>query len=324
MKAIQIILLFLFSYIGTAVAQEKPEMFFTDTSSGSPIAKDPKILYFKNRYWMYYSIPGKNNADWHIGIANSQNLKTWSKVGELHPGAAYEKNGLCAPGAILRGDTVHLFYQTYGNGPKDAICHAYSVDGINFQRNETNPIFHPTGDWNCGRAIDAEVVEFNGKYLLYFATRDQAYKIQKQGVAVAPLKTNFNKTDWNQLVDSSIMAPLLPWEKNCVEGASCIRKGKYLYMFYAGGYNNEPQQIGIARSTDGINWVRKSDEPFLVNGKPGAWNSAESGHPDIFKDKKGQHWLFYQGNDTKDGKSWYLSNVKLKWKGNDWPELIKQ
>ncbi len=305
-------------------SQEKPSMYFTDTSSGNPVAKDPTITFFKGKYWMYYSIPGKNGEGWKIGIANSSNVKDWKKTGEIMPAAVYEKNGLCAPGVLLRNDTLHLFYQTYGNAANDAICHAWSTDGINFKRNATNPIFKPTGDWTCGRAIDAEVIEFNGKYFMYFATRDKSYKIQKQGVAATTLSSSFNKESWKQLTDSSILSPQLPWEKACVEGASCIKKGKYLYMFYAGGYNNEPQQIGVARSTDGINWERKSNSPFLANGEKGSWNSAESGHPDIFKDNRSKYWLFYQGNNTADGKSWYLSNIQLDWTDDNWPKIKNQ
>lgn len=157
-----------------------------------------------------------------------------------------------------------MFYQTYGNGKNDAICHAVSDDGIHFTRNRTNPIFAPKGDWTIGRAIDAEVVQFNGKYFLYFATRDTSYNFQMQGVATTPRNTSFNKNEWTQLSnDSAILFPRLSWEKKCVEGASCIVIGQWLYMFYAGGYNNEPQQIGVAKSKDGLHWKRVFEEPFL-------------------------------------------------------------
>ena len=69
-------------------------------------------------------------------------------------------------------------------------------------------------------------------------------------------------------------------------------------MFYAGGYNNEPQQVGVAVSQDGINWQRLSEQPLLANGAPGTWNASESGHPDIFRDAEGQTWLFFQGNNA--------------------------
>ena len=48
-------------------------------------------------------------------------------------------------------------------------------------------------------------------------------------------------------------------------------------MFYASGYNNNPQQIGVATSADGVNWTRLFHEPLLTNGAPGEWNSSESG-----------------------------------------------
>ena len=302
---------------GLVVAQQRPAMYYSDTTrTGQPMAKDPYVLRFKGQYFMYYSIPPNAQFGWCIGIATSSDLTHWTRAGELTPAANanYEKKGLCAPGALVRGDTIHLFYQTYGNGPKDALCHAVSTDGLHFERDASNPIFHPTGAWTGGRAIDAEVVEFRKHYLLFFATRDPAFEVQMQGVAgTRGLPTNLGRAAWQQLADSSVLRPQLPWEKKCVEGASCLQRGKWLYMFYAGAYNNEPQQIGVARSRDGVRWQRLSNEPFLKNGPPGSWNASESGHPDIFRDADGRTYLFYQGNND-NGKTWFLSKVEVKWK----------
>jgi predicted GH43/DUF377 family glycosyl hydrolase len=267
---------------------------------------------------MYYSVPGYTDKagtvhGWGIGVAESHDLVNWQRIGEVSrdPEALYESKGFCAPCARVIGNKVHLFYQTYGNGRNDAICHAWSTDGIHFTRNTTNPIFHPDGAWNCGRAIDAEVIKFKGKYFLYYATRDPDYKIQLQGVAVAHGKTNFNREDWTNLSkEEPMLKPELPWEKDCIEGASIIIKNGELFMFYAGAYNNAPQQIGLAKSTDGIHWMRLSDQPFLPNGKPGDWNSSESGHPHIFDNPKGDDYLFFQGNND-NGKTWYISNVRI-------------
>ncbi|MEJ2884426.1 family 43 glycosylhydrolase [Pedobacter sp. GR22-6] len=300
-------------------AQLKPKMYFTDTSSSEiRIAKDPVVLKFNGRYLMYYSKQRFQNTKdgmqgWNIGIAESKDLYNWKKIAEINPEANYEQRGLCAPGAMVKDGKVHLFYQTYGNGPKDAICHAWSSDGISFTRNASNPIFSPNGSWTNGRAIDAEIYFYKKQYFLYFATRDAAGKIQKQGVAVASAGTDFKREDWKQATNEAILAPALGWEGDCIEGASIIRRNNKLYMFYAGNYNNMPQQIGVAESKDGILWKRLSDLPFLKNGAAGTWNSSESGHPGIFEDENGQTYLFYQGNDNK-GKTWYLSNVKIGWK----------
>jgi predicted GH43/DUF377 family glycosyl hydrolase len=293
-------------------------MMFGDTSRiGLPFAKDPYVIKFEGRYLMYYSIPpynDKTNAvqGWGLGIAESRDLNKWKRIGEIIPDGEYEKKGLAAPCALVINKQVNLFYQTYGNGKNDAICHAVSDDGIHFKRNPTNPIFHPTGTWNCGRAIDAEVIRFKNNYLLYFATRDPDYKIQMQGVASASTGTNFNRGQLTQLTDYPIMKPEYPWEGACIEAASVVQQGNLLYMFYAGAYNNDPQQIGVARSSDGIRWERLSNKPFLTNGDPGEWNHSESGHPHLFRDEDGKTYLFYQGNND-NGKTWYISKVEVHW-----------
>ncbi len=305
----------------------QPRMLWADTVSGQPFSKDPAVVKFQGKYWLYYSIPpyaAKGNRGWTIGVAQSHNLVDWRKVAELSNTGPAEQNGFTAPGAIVLGDRVHLFYQTYGNQQQDAICHAWSDDAVHFQRNPTNPIFRPTGDWNCGRAIDADVVPHEDKLLLYWATRDPEMKVQMQGVAAAPLDCDFARGKWTQLnLEGPILKPKTPtpldapdldltWEGKCIEAAAMARHDGRLYMFYAGNYNNAPQQIGVAVSEDGIHFKRLSDKPLVPCGPPGSWNHRESGHPFLFQDDDGQDYLFYQGNDREG--TWYLSVVAIDWK----------
>jgi predicted GH43/DUF377 family glycosyl hydrolase len=299
---------------------QKPRMYYSDSSYGRPFAKDPDVVRFKGKYLMYYSIHrGKKGIA--IGIAKSDDLETWKKVCEILPDAEYERKGLAAPAALVRDDKVHLFYQTYGNGRNDAICHAVSSDGIHFNRNATNPVFSPTGEWNCGRAIDAEVIKYNGRWFLYCATRDPSMKTQMLVVAVSPEDSDFGRSSWKQKCKESILKPELPWEKRCIEASALCRHNGHLFMFYAGAYNNQPQQIGCAVSEDGISWTRLSDMPLLPNGKDGEWNSSESGHPGVFEDDDGQMYLFFQGNND-NGATWYLSKMKIQWE-DEKPYLIR-
>lgn len=292
-------------------------MMYADKTRGRSFAKDPAVIFYKGSYFMYYTITpyrdGRENDGAAIGIATSKDLDEWTKIGEILPAQSCERNGLCAPGAIVINNRVHLFYQNYGNFPKDAICHAVSEDGILFERDETNPVFAPKGDWNIGRAIDADVISQDGKLLLYFATRDPEGKIQKLGVASAPIDSAFRRDDWTQECSNSILEPELTWEQECIEApAVCKHDGK-LYMFYGGAYNNCPQQTGCAVSNDGIRWKRISNMPFLPCGGKGEWNESESGHPFIFVDRDNRYYLFFQGNNDM-GKSWYLSKVEIGWK----------
>ncbi len=313
--------------IGAEPPNDTPRMYYADEVSGRPLSKDPAVVKFQGKYWLYYSIPpyqGKQTTGWTIGVATSDNLVVWTKAGELKNTGEPEKRGFTAPGAIVLRGQVHLFYQTYGNDRNDSICHAWSDDGLNFTRDPSNPIFKPSGSWNAGRAIDADVIRHGDKLLLYWATRDSDMKVQMLGVSSAPLDSDFSRSCWTQLnLAGPILAPTIPtprddpglelaWEKQCIEAPAMARHDGRLYMFYAGGYNNNPQQIGVAVSDDGVHFKRLSDKPFLPNGVPGSWNSSESGHPFLFQDDDGQDYLFYQGNNT-NGKTWYLSVVPVDW-----------
>ncbi len=297
----------------------QPTMFYADSDHGTPFAKDPDVVRFGGRYLLYYSIrmPGQIG----IGIAESDDLTQWRKVGELEPAADYERKGVAAPAALVHEGKVHLFYQTYGNKEKDALCHAVSEDGLRFERNTTNPIFAPTGSWTVGRAIDADVYIEGDTAFLYGATRDLQMKRQMLFVATAPVAAGFNRDSWTQRCNAPILKPELPWETNCIEAPSVLKREGCFFMFYAGGYNNDPQQIGVAVSEDGIAWERLSDKPLLPNGPEGSWNYSESGHPGVFVDDNSEIWLFFQGNNDK-GKTWYLSKMRVAWDDEDLPYLI--
>lgn len=163
-----------------AIGQPFPPMYWGDDSRlGRPFAKDPCAVSFKGRYLLFCSLPPfadkREENGWAIGIAESADLLNWKKIAELAPEQACERKGFCAPEALVLDGRVHLFYLTYGNGAADAICHAVSDDGVRFRRDASNPVFHPTGDWTCGRAIDAEAIADGSRVLLYFAARESPF-----------------------------------------------------------------------------------------------------------------------------------------------------
>ena len=306
--------------------QAVPKVYYSDSSrTGKPFVKDPSVVQFHGMFFMYYTLPprpGVQNAKsaegsgWGIGIATSKDLVHWTKAGEIAPQQPVEQDGIVAPGArVIRGQ-VHLFYQSYGHGATDAICHAYSSDGLNFTRDSSNPVYHPTKmPWSVGRAIDAEVYldEPSGKAFLYFATRDPQMKRQMIGLAKADLSSNFGAGTWTDIsVSGPLLQPELPWEQLCIEAPTVMKRGSTYYMFYAGAYNNVQQQRVVATSPDGEHWTPRSARTLLPNGPAGAWNSSESGHPGLINVGE-KTYLFYQGNDDH-GKTYHISMTEILWK----------
>ena len=114
------LLLVVISCFGQKDVRQMPRMMYSDSSRlGRPFAKDPFVIHFKGRYLMYYSVPEYKdktgvNHGWGIWIAESHNLKSWKRIGDINvdPLALYESKGFCAPSALVIGGVVHLFYQT--------------------------------------------------------------------------------------------------------------------------------------------------------------------------------------------------------------------
>lgn len=298
-------------------------MRFTETRKKfkTHFAKDPCVVKYNGKYYLYYSVFESDIPNrLCLGIASSDDMENWEIVGEILPETKVESKGIGAAGAIVLNGKIHLFYQTYGNWEKDAICHAVSTDGIHFERDRTNPVFSPTKDWCCGRAIDADAVEFNGRLFLYFATRDHSFKIQKVGVASADINGDFSQGAWKQEISQSVLMPEYPFEGECIEAPATIAVNDEIFMFYGGAYNCSPQQIGVAVSNDGVHFDKLSSLPFLPCGEKRSWNEHESGHPYVFADDDGKMYLFYQGTND-NGKTWYLSKKEIRFI-NDVPEII--
>lgn len=295
-------------------------MFFTNENRGD-FAKDPAVVRFNDKYFLYYTIKYQDTDAIGVGIAVSDDMEIWSHSGEIPLEYDYEQNGIGAPAAIVLNNKVHIFYQTYGNWKLDAICHAVSSDGIHFEKNHDNPIYRPTNDWCCGRAIDADVCVFNDKLYMYIATRDHNMEIQKIGGAYASLNSDFSKDAWTQISNGALLAPEMIWEGKCIEAPATILNDGRMFMFYGGSYNCTPQQIGCAVSEDGAFFKRISNKPFIPCGESGSWNSSESGHPYAFRDDDGRAYLFYQGS-SDNGKTWYISKVEIGFDENNEPYVI--
>ena len=58
-------------------------MMYADVTHGkAPYAKDPSVIKFKGKYWMYYSVQAlEGMLGWRIGIATSDDIIVWKKLG---------------------------------------------------------------------------------------------------------------------------------------------------------------------------------------------------------------------------------------------------
>jgi predicted GH43/DUF377 family glycosyl hydrolase len=139
-------------------------MYFSDSSgTGIALAKDPVVVKHEGRYLLYYSRKIKKDQSdgmqgWGIGIAESQDLTNWKKVGEINPETDYERKGLC------------------DNNMPQQIGIAVSKDGISWKRLSELP-FLPNGQpgsWNSSESGHPCNFEDNDgrTYLFFQGNRD--------------------------------------------------------------------------------------------------------------------------------------------------------
>ena len=312
------------------VILEPTAMRYGDLSRSTlPFAKDPTVIEHGGRYLMFYTIQayekGMKPADlnplqegWNAAIAESHDGLNWTRVGDLDLRDSQGNRiwGCIAPCVKILDGEIHLFYQRWTESEKNNnIWHATSRDGLTFTNTCDEPIFVPRNGWSINRSIDAEVYRVRKKLILAFATRDKSGEVQMIGMAEAPYGCDYGPDKWTELTtDGPLLKPDFAWEGHCIEAPTVIRRRGVWYMFYAGAYNHEHQMIGLATSTDGYHFERAGDDGLVFpSGEEGSWNAGESGHPGVFRDRRGRVWLYYQGKASQDG-NYRLSVCRVKFK----------
>ena len=290
-------------------------MRYSDDSRGFECSEDPEVVRFADRWFLYYTLApgsGARRQPWHIGIAVSDDLERFEKVGEIAPADLGEQNGVCVGSLLAHAGKLFLFYFTYGSGPNDSVCIATSDDGIRFTPHPRNPVFRAVGEWNCGRAISPSVVRVGDKLRMYCCTRDPEMSRQSIVVAESPIRGDLGPGTWQQLGWGEIFGPEQGWEHESTESPSIIERDGAWYMFYGGGYWTRPQQVGCARSVDGIRWARLGG-PLLpyrdgVGGAP-----LERASPAVFRDETGNDHLVVQESGDR-GQNWRVVSFPIEWK----------
>jgi predicted GH43/DUF377 family glycosyl hydrolase len=75
-----------------------------------------------------------------------------------------------------------------------------------------------------------------------------------------------------------------------------IRTGEWFVMFYLGVDRAGRQQLGMARSTDGVRWEKLRTNPILEIGAAGAFDENGLGEPAVWS-SGGSYWMLYTGRD---------------------------
>jgi predicted GH43/DUF377 family glycosyl hydrolase len=92
------------------------------------------------------------------------------------------------------------------------------------------------------------------------------------------------------------------FDESAVSDPYAIRIGDYWYMYYLGQDRARRQQIGLARSHDGIGWEKLRSNPVLEMSDPGGMDDRGLGEPAVWQ-SQGWYWMLFTGRDAHENRT---------------------
>lgn len=195
------------------------------------------------RYKMWYAGQYFNSYRYDIGYATSPDGYTWTKhsspVLSVGSSAEWDNGFLEGPSVIKDGNTYKMWYCGYdaipdGNGTDGHanIGYATSLDGINWVKDASNPIF-TTGvnSWDSVYVQDPHVIKENGMYYMWYGGNNVETYGQKVGYAWSSDGINWTKYAANPVLSNGSPGE---WDSNTASFPSVLNDNGIYKMWYTG------------------------------------------------------------------------------------------
>ncbi len=174
---------------------------------------------------------------------------------------------------------------------------AYATGAVGtYARYGSNPVFPAgaPGAWDdYWTQFNSAVDVGNGTYFAYYHGMADSSGARRIGLATSTDGNSWTRYGSNPILSVSGGGA---WDNYSVAYPNVWQEGNQWYMLYAGG-NSTNYQIGLATSSDGINWSKSGSNPVLTNGSAGTWDSVMM-QPGTSMIKEGStYYLYYWGNN---------------------------
>lgn len=160
-----------------------------------------------------------------------------------------------------------------------------------------NPILSPTSGWESHVVGDPFIIDKDNLFYLFYWAWGNA---GRTGFA-----TSTDLNTWTKYTSNPILnvGGTGTWDEHDAAKPVIILKDNIYYMFYAGKntatLENTRVQIGLATSTDLINWTKEISNPLIEIGDEDEWDGG-SIEPGAIYELDGVYYLYYFGI-PKDG-----------------------
>lgn len=183
--------------------------------------------------------------------------------------------------------------------------YAYSPDGRNWTKYSGNPILVTgnSSNWYNSFISNPSVIQEGTTYKMWFSAPDAYANNQptdgKGNIAYAVSPDGIN---WTVHPNPVIVAgSQMNWDTVVAAEPNVLKIGNTYHMFYSvlNTWSVEHFQMGYASSSDGINWIKSTQNPVLKIGGPGKWDRYWASHAAVIYDPLSSKFkMWYTGRDT--------------------------
>ena len=224
-------------------------------------------------------------------------------------GNTYDNLGVAQPVVIYDSGLYKMWYHGLGRVDgqpwKTYVMYKESVDGINWTTFPNPVVFPGSNTWDSKSVSPGAVIKENGLYHMYYNGYSDEYANWHIGLATSVDGINWTKQP------QPILLGTYGWEYQI--GPTAIVKINGTYLLYYTGRNVPQYKIGVAISTDGINFTRYSGNPILTNDKPWELNGVLDGS--VINDNGNFKMVYMNSNasgfgfaSSSDGFNWIKEN----------------
>lgn len=218
--------------------------------------------------------------------------------------SSFDNFGVTSPHVIIEENKYKMWFHNQATIP--SIGYAESPDGYNWTRPSSQPVINlgSSGTWDCGYIQPGPVINVDGQYWMYYSgSAVSGMESSRIGLAVSTDGIHWTKRANPVLLNQS------GWESSVI-ASEVIKINNTFYLYYT-GRQYPVYKIGLATSSDGINWARHSGNPILSADQ--TWEGSGVFNPSVIKD--GNRYVMVYGNlyDEKTALGMAVSEDGIHW-----------
>jgi hypothetical protein len=218
-------------------------------------------------------------------------------------GSFYESHGVGQANIIFINNIYRMWYLGDAGGSNKYVLYAESNDGIVWDRPFSTPVLSPgpPGSWDDLAVHPGAIIYDNGMYYMFYSGWSDPWGQWDIGFAESMDGISWTKHPTPVLYGTS------GWEYQI--GPSSVIKIEDTYYLYYYMRDLPSLRIGLATSTDRINWERYATNPILTFDAP--WEGTGVYYPTVFAGSPGLEMIYMNASGTgfgkatsSDGKTW--------------------